>query len=523
MNQKVPAKGEDIGAVGSAKTSRTSSLVFQAATFIIVVATALIISNVWNLWHSYHVALTKAHNSSANLTHAMSQHANDTFKQAEMVLDDIQRNIETSGTQKLDSEKMHHLFASRVEKMPLIHAIYFFDAQGMMRATSNDSFPADKDDASDDYFRFHKSNTDPHPRIGSVVKSRISDDLIVPISIRINNPDGSFSGVVLETLYLEHFRSFYAKFVLGDDSTLLIMLNDGKVIYHQAIDSNATGTNMADSPLYKDNINVNHSGSVASSLSPEQSEKIFSYTHLANFPIVVAAGIGTNQALAEWRREAVTNSLTVLIVLVIVAGLGISLLRQIRARVAIENELLRTQQTLERLNKALAEQALEDSLTGLANRRSFDLSLEIQFARAIQQSRSLGLILFDIDYFKQYNDIYGHVAGDNVLRHIGQALKGITLRPYDLIARYGGEEFIILLPDTDKEGAQAIAERAYREILLLNLPHQASPTGYLTISAGVHVCQPIAGKDSPSQMIATADSALYQAKREGRNRIQLAD
>lgn len=164
-----------------------------------------------------------------------------------------------------------------------------------------------------------------------------------------------------------------------------------------------------------------------------------------------------------------------------------------------------------------------DALTGINNRRQFDLSLQAEWQRAQRSRQELSLIMLDIDYFKRYNDSYGHLAGDDCLRIIGAMLRNLVKRSTDVVARYGGEEFVILLPDTSAQGAGLIAKRIADELAGLDLPHKATPLGgKLTVSMGCAACKVSRGNE-PDTLVAAADEALYRAKGEGRNRFVVTD
>jgi diguanylate cyclase (GGDEF)-like protein len=162
---------------------------------------------------------------------------------------------------------------------------------------------------------------------------------------------------------------------------------------------------------------------------------------------------------------------------------------------------------------------LQDGLTGLANRRHFDLALDKEFSRAVREASSLALIMIDVDCFKQYNDIYGHAAGDECLRKISQVIKTNQNRPGDVAARYGGEELGVLLPGTDVRGAMTIAEKIRLEIHNLGIEHTGNSAGVVTVSAGVDAFIPIQNLDNPLELVLAADKALYAAKSSGRDRV----
>jgi len=174
---------------------------------------------------------------------------------------------------------------------------------------------------------------------------------------------------------------------------------------------------------------------------------------------------------------------------------------------------------LERANQALDRLAHIDGLTHVANRRRFDKVLEEEWLRMYRERKPLSLILADVDFFKQYNDLYGHQTGDDCLVRIATELTSVIHRPGDLVARYGGEEFVIVLPDTDVSGCQKIAKAMNRKIEAMKLEHSGSSVGeYVTISLGTSSVIP-ESTDSWSDLIGLADKALYWAKEQGRNRV----
>jgi two-component system chemotaxis family response regulator WspR len=173
---------------------------------------------------------------------------------------------------------------------------------------------------------------------------------------------------------------------------------------------------------------------------------------------------------------------------------------------------------LEESNRELQRISCQDGLTGIYNRRHFDGYLEHEWARALREGAKISLILCDIDYFKTFNDHYGHQAGDECLQRVAAAFNGVLQRPGDLAARYGGEEFVVVLPRTDRDGALVIAESMRVRVEKLNIRHEFSKVAdHVTISLGVATVRPNP-RIRLQDLIGLADKALYQAKQDGRNR-----
>lgn len=187
---------------------------------------------------------------------------------------------------------------------------------------------------------------------------------------------------------------------------------------------------------------------------------------------------------------------------------------------AVVRARVKTHLTMKLQSDLLKRMVFLDGLTGTFNRRYFDHRLLMEWQRAERDHTPLGLIMLDVDFFKRYNDHYGHQQGDDCLRHVAMTLKQTLLRPGDVVTRYGGEEFACLLPDTDPTGALLVAERMIQSVHALGLPHADSsvPGGVVTISAGCAVKLPSPGQRA-SDLLALADAQLYQAKSQGRNRI----
>jgi len=239
----------------------------------------------------------------------------------------------------------------------------------------------------------------------------------------------------------------------------------------------------------------------------------------SNFPSVLSQTLNKSpfplyaDAAARSRDERMQQALAV--TPVDVAGAGRHCLIQISdVSIAVGREKLLRDQAM-----VLRSQTFSDGLTGIANRRHFDVAIDKELRRAKRYGNALSLLMIDIDHFKPYNDHYGHQQGDQCLIKVASALSGMLQRSTDLLARYGGEEFAIILPDTDAQAAHMLAETVRARVIALDLPHDQSPGRLVTVSVGIATMNASDQYDVPG-LINAADRALYAAKRAGRNCVQ---
>jgi len=235
-------------------------------------------------------------------------------------------------------------------------------------------------------------------------------------------------------------------------------------------------------------------------------------------------GICTNKEYVFKRKDGspFVGTISARIIIIRTVPHIVSVIHDITERKLDEQKIQELVQQLENERNTAQLNSMTDSLTGLANRRYFDGALRTEFFRLKRSESTLSLIMLDIDHFKQFNDSYGHLAGDDCLRQIGTTLKTIVSRAPDIVARYGGEEFVVILPETGDLGAGALAERIRKAVEKLAIPHSTSETAeYVTVSLGV-VTVYTTRLTTPEQVVALADEAMYCAKNGGRNRVAVA-
>ena len=255
--------------------------------------------------------------------------------------------------------------------------------------------------------------------------------------------------------------------------------------------------------------------------------KIKNTPHTRQIPVIMVTGDTTTESLQKAFEAGAADYITKplkKVELLVRIGAALRLKQEIDARQAREQELIELTTLLEEMNKKLQQSnerllrmANVDGLTGLANRRYFDKFLCKEWRRALRLSHPIALIMIDIDYFKAYNDTYGHLEGDETLKKVAHTLQLPLKRPLDLAARYGGEEFVVLLPDTDIEGAVNVAKLIHSDMSALRIPHARSQVkDHVTISMGVASEHPTQSSQA-EKLIDFADKALYKAKMAGRD------
>lgn len=248
--------------------------------------------------------------------------------------------------------------------------------------------------------------------------------------------------------------------------------------------------------------------------------------------IMVTADTSSDMLLAAFEAGAVDyiNKPLKKIELLSRVNSALKLKNEIDARKEREKELLEltwllenTNKELKKANESLHRMASIDGLTGIANRRHFEEFFEREWKRAVRSEIPMSLLMIDIDFFKAYNDTYGHQSGDVCLRQVAASLSETLRRPLDLAARYGGEEFVILLNETDSKGAVKVAEMMCKTVSNLNIPHQGSKiSNYVTVSIGVATIIP-SDKFMPDRLITCADTMLYEAKASGRKQFKVIE
>ncbi|MBX9710764.1 MAG: sensor domain-containing diguanylate cyclase [Xanthobacteraceae bacterium] len=390
---------------------------------------------------------------------------------------------------------------------PGLGAIVALDDKGEIFMDSWSEHPRRGNFSDREYFAAHRDAThDIGLYVSEPFGARLQNNVpTISLSRRLSKPDGSFAGVVSGTMRLDYFQAMFNRVSLGKSDSLVLLKDDGALIAHNAAVGAPIGADWSAAPVFK-HLAGHLQGTFISEKSTDGVRRLYAFHRLPGLPLLVVVGMSTEQIFAAWW----TKMLVLAAIFAIMAGSVVMLVW------LLESELHR---------RAAAEAAAEelartDGLTQLANRRWFDEDMSRKWARTARDGLPMSMLMIDVDHFKPYNDTYGHQAGDEVLIAVAEAIKGAVRRPDDVAARYGGEEFAVLLPDTNEAGASQIAATIGASIRRLRIEHAGSEYRLVTVSIGVATAMPHTGM-TRSGLIRCADTALYRAKEDGRNRVHV--
>ncbi|MEN4929390.1 diguanylate cyclase [Erwinia billingiae] len=493
--------------------------------FLLVIGGAVVMVTAWVVFNTWERMVDETQNDARNLSQSVSRQAEDSFLQVELTLQDLRDRITLVGLDKERQEYLRSLITDRKASLPQLHGLFVYDSQGNWVVTSEGALKQHSNNQDREYFRYHQQHSDPGVHISEVIRSRTTGALIIPVSMRLNNSDGSFRGVLLATLRIDYFRQIFGYYNLGERGLIALIVNNGTILYARPFPDSTINRNIANSPLFTDLLKTSPNGTATYKSALDGVERVFGYASLKRYPLVVTVGYDRKQLVHAWFTDLLIYLILCCLLLLAIFVLGYFLLRNLSQNIRDQAELAQVREQLTSMNRTLQTLALVDSLTGLANRRQFDLYLDRAMERANKLRKPLALLMIDVDSFKNFNDTYGHLSGDDCLKRVGDALLQVSHRSDDMIARYGGEEFAVILPDCEGEGALRFACSALESVAAMAIPHQNShhAAKIVTISIGVHVMQGGLPENSRHALIGQADKALYQAKMSGKNRVEMGE
>lgn len=490
------------------------------AAFVISVCLLLVAVNAWLVWKARAAEFSQATVATTNLTRAVSQQMNAMFSEVGHVLDTLGYELEREDITPATLERLQPVLVNLVATIDQVHGLFVYDVHGQWIAYSEPVVRANANNADREYFIHHRDNASKQWYIGAPIVSRSTQVWIIPVSRRIDDAEGRFAGVVLATVRLDYVLRLMGEFDIGRHGAISLIHANGTIMARLPFANADLGKSLAGTSLH-DLTRNNRTGLTEMRSPVDGVRRLISFQHLPDHPLLVSVAPAEDELLQDWKTSSIIQSAWILSLCVLIGVAGSRIVALVRLRWQTELNLKRAHGELERANAQLAELARNDGLTGLANRRHFDQQFDLAFRQAARHDRPLALIMIDVDFFKRYNDLYGHPEGDRCLQRVAQAIGSAVRRPGDLVARYGGEEMVVLLPETDDAGGAIVAESIRAAVLALGIRHEGNPTGRVSISAGI--AARIIGDRAIDGvgLLKRADRGLYAAKAAGRNTIAM--
>jgi diguanylate cyclase (GGDEF)-like protein len=416
----------------------------------------------------------------------------------DLSLRNVASNLVMPEIHKVSKEIRHLILFDHAATAKHFGGIQVFDAQGKLSIDAASLDPAPEDRNDEEYFQVHRANPDVGLYMSRPMLHRSAYSIV--LSRRVSDSDGRFLGVVVGSIRFSYFHGLFGRFSLDPGDTITVLRQDRTVIMRKPFDLDIIGKNLAERPKWNP-ANLKQGGSYAGVGPVDPTPRLFVRAGTTSLFFVVV-GKPLASILKLWHREVLRIGAIMLVLILFVVGTTLFLAREIGRRAEAEDKL--------------QELATTDSLTGLKNRRKFDIEIDAEWRRAARNETPVAVLMIDADHFKAYNDTHGHQAGDQVLVGIAICISDAVRRAGDCPARYGGEEFAVLLP-----GLSALEAFTVAEIIRLKVEQWSEDPGVTTVSVGVASMTPAASSDW-SDLIEAADKALYAAKANGRNQSVVA-
>jgi diguanylate cyclase (GGDEF)-like protein len=476
-----------------AQRQRVNRIIMPAS---VALASAILAIVAFTLWQAREDARARAEREGENIVRAIEADVARNIELYDLSLQGLQEALVTEAVGHVAQEVQRLALFDRPARAKYMGSLLVLNATGDIVIASRSTTPRPINLADRDYFQVHTQRSDIGLYISRPFISRVShSEPSIGLSRRLPDKDGVFAGVVAGAMRLSYFRDLFSHLNVGPRGLITLARSDGTILMRQPSTDGAydIGGSFNNTPIFQ-RIVRKQTGAFTATSTISGVDRLLSFTQIGELPLFVTVSQAIDDVYAEWWRRAIAIGSLTLILAVTIILLAV---------------MFRHAQS------ELAAVAVTDGLTGLANRRCFDQTLQLEWQRAARTNTQLALLMIDLDNFKLFNDRNGHCQADEVLREFGRLLSSCGKRAGDLAARYGGEEFAVILPNTNTKSASVVAERIQSSML-----ERSQNLGDLTVSIGVASRRPRADRD-PSALVRDADAALYRAKANGRNRCEI--
>ena len=459
----------------------------------------------WSLLEGRQDAMRFSSESQQNIAMVVERDVQRNFELYNLSLDAVVDGMQQPEVMALPPSLRQQVLFDRAATAQYLGSMLVLNSAGDITIDSERVTPRAGNFADRHYFAIQRDNPHAGLFISDPFDSRLRDGApSIALTRRISQPDGAFSGVALLSMRLSYFENLFDGLNLGPNSAIALLNSNGVLTMRQPHIPDAIGRSFFHSEIFA---HFTQSEGSFRDVSPlDGVRRLYAYRKIPGLPFIVTVAVAEKDIYASWFKRSLPIAILVLISAFAFIVLSIMLGAQLRRRIRAEAEL--------------AELARIDSLTGLINRRRLEEKLQAEWRR-VQRTREAFAVLFvDIDYFKAYNDTYGHQAGDHTLRAVATAIASAIRSETDTAARYGGEEFVVLLPHTQDAGAVMVANKILSAIRSLRMDHSKSKSGFVSVSIGV-ASWDATRHQTMNAVVKAADEALYHAKAAGRNQVMV--
>ena len=441
--------------------------------------------------------------SALNIVQLISRDIRNTLSIYDSSLNNLINLLQNQALDSLSPQTQKSLLFDKATEAPSNAGFFVLDAEGKLIVGSSPATPLLDNARQQPWFKAHlKAQSEKIFISRPLPASDTPNDWNLVLSRRITASDGKFGGVAVALMKMSYFQNLFRGLDLGPTGNISLVSTEGiMLVQYPTTTKFYTGQDLAHMPIFQRFINERY-GSFSAMSGIYHLQRLYNFAEVNGLPLLVVVALSTEHIFSNWLHTALLIGSATLLLCLGLLWLTWLLVRELRLRQRAEREL--------------AALASTDPLTGLANRRMLDKTLDLEWRRAQRSGSPLSLIMIDIDHFKAFNDNHGHQAGDEALRQVAQTIKANVRRPADLAARYGGEEFAVVLTETDAAGTRLLAEKIRSAVEQMEPANPGTPKLTVSLGACTRYAKP---GDDPEQLLRTADKALYQAKKRGRNRV----
>ncbi|MEM5345986.1 response regulator [Paraburkholderia azotifigens] len=338
---------------------RRVSLPIRVTLFIVIVCALLIGSDVWRSATSRRDQMEEMSVATANLARAMAQHADDTIRQADTTLVDVVERVEHDGVSPAALERLHRLFIQRAAELPQLDGLYLYDRDGNWLANSQPALVKNFNNADREYFVYHRTHADRGVHIGMPVQSRSTGKWIVPVSRRVDGPDGQFAGVVLATVGIDFFTRFYDSLDIGRYGAVALVADNGVMVVRRPFETRFVGKNVADTMLFRVHQQSRETASFVSKSAQDGVTRLNSERTLSHYPLFVVAALAQDEILARWWSDTLWHAAGTTVLVLMLAVFGWRLVRNANLRTRVERKLAASLET----RRAILDTAVNPIIT----------------------------------------------------------------------------------------------------------------------------------------------------------------